>query len=87
MKKYNYFLNFFRKENNKVNSALTEVLEKNSELEDKPEKRESSILENKYFPPENNENNVYTPKIKAINPKFYHHFACQRIFADRSFGF
>lgn len=32
------------------------------------------------------DNQVYTPRTPNISPKFFHHFTCQRIFADKSFG-
>lgn len=38
------------------------------------------------MPPEDKDQPVFAPRMKTAFPKFFHHFACQRIFADKSFG-
>lgn len=68
---------------------MAAVLEKNPELEDKPETKKTPLesLPIKPCPlPSGNNPIGIAPKLASLAPKFYHHFACQRIFADKSFG-
>ena len=68
-----------------MTGVLTEVLEKNSEIDEGY--KEKSRIEQKFrMPTEPREDSIYKMQNKVILPKFYHHFTCQKIFADKSFG-